>query len=291
MLHHVAVKSVIVLLHGSALAEMWAVVDIAGGKNARGREPEPVAQFFDLLHCLCSGPCFNRLQDITRIFVFEAFGRVVELFKECGLAHRLAKTLKLLFSESGYCHPSVRAPEKVGGTDRKVAVPGPLSVRAGFMCKEPGPVEPANDVFHLHVVDELAFARSFPVIESSHDADRAHQTGDPVCDPDTGFDRPALLEPRDGRKRSHTLGHRIVGRSSSPRAPAPITGDVKLDDPRIDFPEFLIAEPPRGQSARREIVDDNVGLLNQIEKNLFRLWVSHVHPNPVLIMVLDLQAW
>ncbi len=65
---------------------------------------------------------------------------------------------------------------------------------------------------------------------------------------------------------------------------------MKLDNSRIDFAEFPVAESPGGQSARREIVDDNVGFPDQILENPFRLWVTHMHAHPVLIVILDLQA-
>src|SRR5690606_6777168 len=104
-------------------------------------------------------------------------------------------------------------------------------------------------------------------------------------------DRHARLDRRSARRAGHahhtgeTLGDEVVAGSLRVRPVGPEAGDAGVDDRWSDLAQRLVVDPQPGGDAGPVVLDDDVGLGDEVEEVLLVGGVTQVEDDAALVAV------
>ena len=136
-------------------------------------------------------------------------------------------------------------------------------------------------------VDELAEARTVPLLERHEHPDRREEAGADVDQRDAGPGRPGLRLAVDAEPAGHRLdGPRHIpgSRPSGPVAPNPLMRQWISRGKRVSQ-RLLVPEAPFLERAGLEVLDQDVRLLEQAQQHLATLRSREVEPERALVSV------
>jgi hypothetical protein len=118
-------------------------------------------------------------------------------------------------------------------------------------------------ILHRHLQPPtLAGART---IEQRADDAECHQhAGAGVADRRAGLNRPAVALAGDAHRPANSLCDRVERQALLVRAAVAEALDLGTDDARIDRADDIVAEPEPLDSAGREVLGEDIGLLHHL---------------------------
>ena len=133
-------------------------------------------------------------------------------------------------------------------------------------------------------LDAAPLAGALALVQRAEDAVGGIEAGDVV-----GQRRPAgLRRLRIDELAQHAaerLRHRVIGGPVGVGAVAPEAGDRSVDEPRVRVAEHFVGKAQPVEHAVAEIVDQHVGLLDQIEQDLLAARRAQIEREAALVAV------
>src|SRR5207253_2403878 len=114
----------------------------------------------------------------------------------------------------------------------------------------------------------LAEAGLRPIEERVADAERGEDSGRQVEERDAGPDRRAVGLSRDRHDSAERLHESLVPRAVLPRSRPAERGDGAVDETGVDRRQGVVAEAEALHGARPEILDEDVGALDEIPEDV-----------------------
>src|SRR5579859_5977187 len=134
---------------------------------------------------------------------------------------------------------------------------------AGVEVDARGPAQGADDRLEQRGLDALSAARAMPRLQCEQDALRRVYAAEQIADRDTNARWPARGGASHAHQAGETLRNLIEARRIAHRATRAEARDAARDHARIARGELLVAEADRLHHAGPEVVDDDIGAVNQ----------------------------
>ena len=118
-----------------------------------------------------------------------------------------------------------------------------------------------------------------------------HEAAEPVADEDAAEDGRPPRESRDPDHAGHGLGHGVVG--SAPlgeRSPLAETRIRDIDEARVDLLQPAVADAPRVERARAEVLHHDVGPAGELAEERLALLGVQIDADVVLRVVLGEES-
>ena len=138
-------------------------------------------------------------------------------------------------------------------------------------------------------VDHLALAAvHLAVVERGEDADRAVQRGQRVADRDAAAHRHAARLAGEVAQAAHRLADRAEARQVAVRPGLPVARDAQHHEAGVQLRQGLVAHAPAFERAGAEVLDQHVGLLDQLACDVLALGAAQVERDRALVARLHL---
>src|SRR5262249_14956461 len=188
--------------------------------------------------------------------------------------------------EAVVVEPAALALVEAAGRRRaeRAAVARPYGgLAAGGLARERNAAEVDHGVLHGHL-DVLAAARALALVQGGQDADGAVKAGARVADGRAGLERLGLRGAGQAERAADRLGDHVEAHVVLVR-PLAEALDLRVDDPRVDLLDDVVAEAQPLDGAGREVLDHDVGLLEQLREDLAAARRAEVQGDATLVGV------
>ncbi|MNN21727.1 hypothetical protein D3C81_1350590 [compost metagenome] len=168
-----------------------------------------------------------------------------------------------------------------------------VAFRTGHHARVRGLVDDAlahgqHGIRHRHV-DELALAGFLHAVNGRQDADAEHQRRDRVTHAGADLHRRAAVRPGDAHHAAHGLRDHVIGGppriGAGARARVAEAAHGAVDQARIRFAQRFVSQSEPLHHAGAEVLDDDVGTIDQLAHNADALGRLQVHGNRTLVAI------
>ena len=210
-------------------------------------------------------------------------GSKAGVFEPFRFAQGIADPMPVMLVAGGNQHPAVLAGISAAGRGRRLAPPG----------LHAGPVIGGNRNFGVAVagvgqahINALPLAGSFPLVQGGQSANGGVQGGGAVDNRHAGPNRRTALRPGNHGNARHGLPDGVVANLIPVGAELPIGRDIDHNDPGVQLLQDLVAEPHLFDGAGAEVLEDDIGNLDQFPQGFLALLLPQVHTQRLLAAVI-----
>src|SRR5579875_1379229 len=273
-------------LEGPAFVEVAVAYHLLHPPHCRHRDPGPAKHGHDLVARQSRAPGGDERVEFLEVVIAAPVGAEALVVGQIRAAHGGAELAPLAFGHHDYGHMAVP-----GGIDVvRAHRPAPVAVAAaggGSVAVPPGQVRGQGRVDGVDhgYVDYPARAGALTLVQGGENPGVEVGPTEEVDESHPRFDRCLVREP----SHAHDPGVRLDGDVHSQLLPVgavdPIARRRSVDQAGVDLEERFGTDPEAVHGARREVLDQHIGDLNQPVQKLASAGVLEVQGHPGFVGV------